>query len=106
MLGKKNPKYKNMRVIGNKKPKDEFAVRGKRSTRIGYPYCQKGYKLMNIETNKIFVSRDVVFHEDIPPFIRKKGENNIERALRDTDHHSTTILKEDLLTFILRLKVM
>lgn len=29
----------------------------------------KGYKLMNPETNKIFISRDVVFHEDIFPFI-------------------------------------
>ena len=35
---------------------------------LGYPSTQKGYKLLNFVTNKVFVSRDVVFHEHIFPF--------------------------------------
>lgn len=33
-----------------------------------YPPCYKGYKLLNLETNELFISRDVVFHETIFPF--------------------------------------
>ena len=35
---------------------------------LGYPTGQKAYKLLNLETNKIFVSRDVTFHEKHLPF--------------------------------------
>ena len=35
---------------------------------IGYPIHHKGYKLLNLTTNKIFYSRDVVFHEQHFPF--------------------------------------
>lgn len=35
---------------------------------IGYPSEQKSYKLYNLATKKVFVSRDVVFHETFFPF--------------------------------------
>jgi hypothetical protein len=35
---------------------------------LGYPQGMKGYKLLNIHTNSVFVSRNVVFHEHIFPF--------------------------------------
>lgn len=35
---------------------------------IGYPYAQKGYRVFDLETKSIFVSRDISFHEDIFPF--------------------------------------
>lgn len=35
---------------------------------LGYPSGYKGYKLLNLETNEIFISRDVIFHEIIFPF--------------------------------------
>ena len=35
---------------------------------MGYETGQKGYKLLNLETNKLFVSRDVKFHEKHLPF--------------------------------------
>nr|XP_009760373.1 PREDICTED: uncharacterized protein LOC104212719 [Nicotiana sylvestris] len=34
---------------------------------LDYPYGKKGYKLLNIHTRKLFVSRNVVFHETIFP---------------------------------------
>lgn len=35
---------------------------------IGYPYGKKGYKVLDIRTKKILVSRDVIFHEEYFPF--------------------------------------
>ena len=36
---------------------------------MGYPYGVKGFKVLNLATRKIFVSRDVLFHEIVFPFI-------------------------------------
>ena len=36
---------------------------------LGYPYGVKGFKVLNLVTRKIFVSRDVLFHETVFPFI-------------------------------------
>ncbi|XP_070050115.1 uncharacterized protein [Nicotiana tomentosiformis] len=36
---------------------------------VGYLFGKKGYKLYNLSTRSIFVSRDVVFHESIFPFL-------------------------------------
>jgi len=36
---------------------------------MGYPFGKKAYKVMDIETNQFYVSRDVVFHEDVFPFV-------------------------------------
>lgn len=35
---------------------------------FGYPPGMKGYKLYDIESKKIFVSRDIIFHEEVFPF--------------------------------------
>ena len=36
---------------------------------LGFPFGVKGYKLLNFVNKKIFVSRDVTFHETMFPFI-------------------------------------
>ncbi|XP_070044962.1 uncharacterized protein [Nicotiana tomentosiformis] len=36
---------------------------------VGYPFGKKGYKLYNLSTRGIFVSRDIAFHESIFPFL-------------------------------------
>ena len=36
---------------------------------LGYPFSVKGYKLLNLFTKRIFISRDVIFHETIFPFV-------------------------------------
>lgn len=35
---------------------------------LGYPSVVKGYKLYDVVTKQIFISRDVIFHEEIYPF--------------------------------------
>ena len=31
-------------------------------------FCEKGWKVYDLETGDIFISRDVIFHEDMFPF--------------------------------------
>ncbi|XP_019240116.1 PREDICTED: uncharacterized protein LOC109220107 [Nicotiana attenuata] len=47
---------------------DKFAKRARKSVLIGYSEVQKGYRLFDLETNSIFISRDVSFREHIFPF--------------------------------------
>lgn len=41
----------------------------------GYPPGYKGYKLLDLQTYEVFISRDVVFHEDIYHFLSKDQHN-------------------------------
>lgn len=48
--------------------RDKFQPRTTPHILVGYPFEQKGYKLMSLATKKIHVSRDVIFHEELFPF--------------------------------------
>ena len=48
---------------------------------MGYPFGKKGWKVYDLEIGNIFVSGDVIFHEEIYPFaqiqsVEKGGESN------------------------------
>ncbi|KAG7539387.1 Reverse transcriptase RNA-dependent DNA polymerase [Arabidopsis suecica] len=64
------PPLNHVRVFGcvcyahnQKHGGDKFASRSNKSIFLGYPFAKKGWRVYNIETGKISVSRDVVFSE-------------------------------------------
>lgn len=70
------PDYNIFKAFGclafasNHKPNtDKFAPRGLPCVFIGYPTHNKGYKLLDLTTMETFITRDVVFHEHIFPFL-------------------------------------
>ena len=69
------PSYSEMRIFGtlcfarhSPRAKDKFASRSKRCVFLGYPFGKKGWKVYDLETQEIFVSREVKFCEDKYPF--------------------------------------
>lgn len=69
------PDYSLIRTFGslcyasNLSPhKDKFSDRALKCVFIGYPFGQKGYRVLHLDTKKVFTSRDVHFVEDVFPF--------------------------------------
>ncbi|KAL2922302.1 Retrovirus-related Pol polyprotein from transposon TNT 1-94 [Bienertia sinuspersici] len=94
VLFKQTPSYNHLKVFGclalasnPSRKKDKFKCRGVPCVFLGYPQHQKGYKLLNLITNTMFVSRNVRFHENVFPYkLFRKGD-----GLRPDDDSSKRV---------------
>lgn len=73
-LHNQSPSHAHFRTIGclcfaSVHPSDKFAPRALKCVFLGYPADQKGYVMYDLSSKHVFVSRHVVFHESIFPFL-------------------------------------
>ncbi|KAH0637483.1 hypothetical protein KY289_037398 [Solanum tuberosum] len=72
----------------------KFDPRAKGCVFLGYPSNQKGYKLLDLHTSKIFVSRDVQFFEHLFPFSSDQPVSPIFPA-HPTSHPDHSVSQPD-----------
>jgi len=89
-LTKGKPDYSSLKAFGclcycstSPKSRTKFDPRAKACIFLGYPMGYKGYKLLDIETYSVSISRHVIFYEDIFPF----ASSNITDAAKDFFPH-------------------
>lgn len=74
VLMQKFPHYKHLKVYGclayatTMGPRSKLDVRARKCTFLGYANGTKGYKVYDLVSKELFISRDVVFYEHIFPF--------------------------------------
>ena len=74
VLLKKKPSYTHLRTFGclcyatKSQFSHKFDSRAHKCIFIGYPFAQKDYRLYDLDSKTVLVSRDVIFHENIFPF--------------------------------------
>ena len=75
ILYNQEPQYSHMRSFGclcfpttHKHQRTKFEPRATPHVFLGYPFGVKGYKVLSLSSNKVHISRDVVFNETVFPF--------------------------------------
>ena len=49
--------------------------------RLGYPYAQKGYRIFDINSKKIYTSRDVIFYEKVFPYTDLSSSSSLNHVI-------------------------
>lgn len=64
---------------------------------VGYPYARKGYKLYDLKEKQLFLSRDVVFKEDVFPFLNTSLEQDaLKLQLNQLPGYKCDILQDSM----------
>ena len=58
--------------------KIKFSPRARVVIFPGYPFCFKGYEILDIETESVSISRNIIFHEDFFPFPKGSTGSNTD----------------------------
>lgn len=73
--------------------KDKFAPRVFKCVLLGYAAAQKAYKVYDVENDRVFVTRDILFHENEFPFPNSTIPDNCPIPLPISDFPNSPIQK-------------
>ena len=75
LLFHSKPAYAHMQIFGSlcfastlSHGRTKFDLRSRKCVFLGCPFGVKGYKRLDLDTRIVFISRNVIFHENIFPF--------------------------------------
>lgn len=63
--------------------RNKFTLRAIPLVFVSYPRGYKDYKLYNLQTKHFYISRDIVFHEEIFPFKIVTNDQEVPNSLSD-----------------------